>query len=109
MAQTIRTSLPEPRFQAHPGLDFGAAALAEIHFRTDDGGHFPPSELHYAELVERETETETECRGFYCEQRLAAFGKKTGKWQTLLKAAESQMQEQQRKSLDELKKITGYR
>ena len=106
MAQTIRTSLPEPRFQ-YAGIDFGAAALAEIHFRTDDGGHFPPSELHYAELVERETETE--CRGFYCEQRLAAFGKETGKRQTLLKAFESQMQEQQRKSLDELKKITGYR
>ena len=106
MTQTIRSMLPEPRFQC-AGIDFGAMALAAIHFRAEDGGHYPPSELYYAELVERETETE--CRGFYCEQCLAAFGKKTGKRQTLLKAAESLMQEQQQKSLKELKRITGYR
>ena len=106
MPQAIRAMLPEPRFQC-AGVDFGAAALAAIHFRTDDGGHYPPSELHYAELVERETETE--CRGFYCERCLAAFGKKTGKRQNLLKVIESQMQEQQRKSLDQLRRITGYR
>ncbi len=106
MTQTIRALLPEPRFQC-AGIDFGAAALAGIHFRTDDAGHYPPSELHYAELVDREMETE--CRGFYCEQCLTAFGKKTGRRTTLLKAAWDQMQEQQRKSLDELKKITGYR
>ena len=106
MTQAIRSMLPEPRFQC-AGIDFGAIALEGIHFRAEDGGHYPPSELYYAELVERETETE--CRGFYCEQCLAAFGKKTERRTTLLKAVECQIKEQQRKSLEELKKITNYR
>ena len=106
MSQTIRTGLPEPHFQC-AGIDFGAEALAEIHFRTDDGGYYPSSELYYAELAERKTETEY--RGFYCEECLAAFGKKTGRRITLLQAAWDQMREQQQKSLEELKKVTGYR
>ena len=106
MTQAIRSMLPEPRFQC-AGIDFGAIALEGIHFRAEDGGHYPPSELYYAELVERETETE--CRGFYCERCLAAFGKKTERRTTLLKAVERLIQEQQQKSLEELKRITSYR
>ena len=107
MTQAVtRTEIPEPRFQC-ARVDFGAAVLAEIHFRSEDGGHYPPSELYYAELAEKETETEY--RGFYCQECLSAFGKKTGRRTTLLEAIRNRMQEQQRRSLEALKNVTGYR
>ena len=106
MSQAITAPLPEPCFQC-AGIEFGAEALAEIHFRTDNGGYYPSSELYYAELVEKETEAE--CWGFYCEECLAAFGKKTGRRTTLLQVTWDQIREQQKKSLEELKKVTRYR
>ncbi len=94
--------IPEPRFLCE-GVEFGAAATAEIHFRLHDEGYRSPADLYYDELVEKETETEW--RGFFCRDCIEAFGRKTANKTTLKQAIREQMEEQLRKAAVETARL----
>ena len=92
--------IPEPRFICE-SVEFGAAATSEIHFH--DEGYRPPADLYYDELVERETETES--HGFFCQDCIEAFGRKTTNKTTLKQAIREQMEEQLRKAAVETARL----
>ena len=87
--------IPEPRFICE-SVEFGAAATSEIHFGINEDGCRLPADLYYDELVEKETKTES--RGFFCQDCIEAFGRKTTNKTTLKQAIREQMEEQLRKA-----------
>ena len=87
--------IPEPRFICE-SVEFGAAATSEIHFGIQEDGCRLPADLYYDELVEKETETES--HGFFCQDCIEAFGRKTTNKTTLKQAIREQMEEQLRKA-----------
>ena len=93
--------IPEPRFICE-GVEFGAAATSEIHFHLYDES-YPPEDLYYDELVEKESKTES--HGFFCKDCIEAFGRKTTNKTTLKQAIREQMEEQLRKAAVETARL----
>ena len=84
--------IPEPRFICE-GAEFG------LH----DEGCRPPEDLYYDELVEKEPKTES--HGFFCQDCIETFGRKTTNKTTLKQAIREQMEEQMRKAAVETARL----
>ena len=97
--------IPEPRFICE-SVEFGAAATSEIHFGINEDGCRLPADLYYDELVEKETETES--HGFFCQDCIEAFGRKTTNKTTLKQAIREQMEEAIREQMEkQLRKVAA--
>ena len=94
--QVMARSMPEPKF-ACEGMDFGSTRASEIHNRYDDG-HHTAGDLHYATLVDRETNTG--CEGFFCQQCIEAHGQKVGRKPSLAQVIQEKTEEELRKAAD---------
>ena len=91
--------IPEPRFQCEGAQGtITADRMEAIHFQDKTGGYHRPSELYYAELVERDTQW----NGYFCQECLESFGKKPGKRLSLLKVIKERIEQNQREANDKL-------
>ena len=91
--------VPEAHYRCE-GVDFGAQALAEIHFHDPNGGFLPPNELFHATLFEKSSNTE--CSGFFCTLCLQAFNLTRARKKSLKDAINARIEQAQQNTVKEL-------
>ena len=94
--------IPDAHFRCE-GVSFGAEAIAEIHFHDPDGGFFSPSDLYYATLFEKSSNTE--CSGFFCTSCLQAFNRTYASKKSLQDAITTKVEQAQQNAVKELTTI----
>ena len=78
--QSIPGTIPKAHYRCE-GVDLGTEQVAQIHFRSEDGGFFPPEQLFFIRIIDRKGDME--CTSFFCADCIEAYGLKTSKKATL--------------------------